>query len=243
MCKINTMRIVAESIPHNTQRYPTTGDWWFDDAGLQVRVSLMPDSRYELLVGIHEMIEAVLCQHAGIAEEKVSAFDKLYEDWREAINEHPPGTHTNQELRQQFECNCTPTNESEPGDDSHAPYYKQHQIATGIERILAAELGVDWNAYEEANLALYGDEEPTVSPPDTMSVPEYARAVRFTQGVVYRSVEYGYLPYERTPKGRIYIHLTHEVQAFIESRKSVTEENGHWYDHPDLRTRATALDA
>jgi hypothetical protein len=29
-----------------------------------------------------------------------------------------------------------------------APYYRQHQIATAVERLLAVELGVDWGAYD-----------------------------------------------------------------------------------------------
>ncbi len=37
--------------------------------------------------------------------------------------------------------------EGEPGDDPRAPYYRQHQVASGIERLLAAELGVDWVTY------------------------------------------------------------------------------------------------
>jgi hypothetical protein len=34
------------------------------------------------------------------------------------------------------------------GEDSKAPYYRQHQIATTVERLLAVELGVDWGAYD-----------------------------------------------------------------------------------------------
>ena len=41
-------------------------------------------------------------------------------------------------------------NEDEPGDDPRAPYVVQHCIATGVERILAALLGVSWKRYEEA---------------------------------------------------------------------------------------------
>jgi hypothetical protein len=38
--------------------------------------------------------------------------------------------------------------EGEPGDDRSAPYYKQHQIATRMERQMAYEMGIDWNEYE-----------------------------------------------------------------------------------------------
>jgi len=35
----------------------------------------------------------------------------------------------------------------EPGDDPRAPYYREHQFASGMERLMAAELGVDWQQY------------------------------------------------------------------------------------------------
>jgi len=158
------MVIESKSIPHDEQRMITTGDWWFDkletnrrvvQETLRIRVSKMPDERYEQLVAVHEIIEALLCKQHGIAEERVSEFDKLYEDAR-------PGTHyamrcleAHEALEVEFGCACEITGESEPGDDKHSPYYKEHQIATGVERILAAELGVSWQAYERANLDLY----------------------------------------------------------------------------------------
>jgi hypothetical protein len=39
--------------------------------------------------------------------------------------------------------------DTEPGDDPRAPYHKQHVFAENIERLLAAELGVDWSAYDK----------------------------------------------------------------------------------------------
>ena len=36
----------------------------------------------------------------------------------------------------------------EPGDAPDAPYRREHLFATNIERLLAAELGVDWAVYE-----------------------------------------------------------------------------------------------
>jgi hypothetical protein len=47
-----------------------------------------------------------------------------------------------------FEAARTPDNEDEPGDEPTAPYVKEHCIATGIERIMAAELDVSWKDYE-----------------------------------------------------------------------------------------------
>ena len=119
------MRIVIETIPHNCQRYNTVGDWQFDaDGNLTVRVSEMNDSRYEFLVGIHEAIEAVCARHAGIAEAEVDAFDIEYEN------------------------NRAEGDMSEPGDDPRCPVYRQHQIATAVEKLLAVELDVGWKEYD-----------------------------------------------------------------------------------------------
>jgi hypothetical protein len=73
------------------------------------------------LIAIHELIEAALCEVAGITEKQVDEFDMSAEI-------------------QDFA--------GEPGDLHDAPYYRQHQIASGIERLLAAEMGVDWLTYE-----------------------------------------------------------------------------------------------
>ena len=116
----------VQVIPHADQAYETPGDWEFDTAGcLQVRVSLMsPD--YVFLIAIHEAIEAWLCRHHGVSETEVTAFDKAFEAAREAGNT------------------------DEPGDDPSAPYRREHFFATSIERLIATELGVDWNTYCKA---------------------------------------------------------------------------------------------
>jgi hypothetical protein len=105
-------------------RYPTVGDWWFDDRGtLQIRVAKMSDWRYEALIAGHEQDEALLCYHAGITDKQVDAFDKAYEAARK------------------------PGDLSEPGDSPEAPYHDPHKNATVIEVQRAAMLGVDWAAY------------------------------------------------------------------------------------------------
>lgn len=43
----------------------------------------------------------------------------------------------------------------EPGDDPNAPYHREHVFATCIERLLAHELGVEWDDYERAMAKLY----------------------------------------------------------------------------------------
>ena len=81
--------------------------------------------RFEALIALHEAVEALLCEHAGISPAAVDKFDEAYEARRKKGDD------------------------SEPGDDPRAPYHKQHVFAEGIERLLATELGVDWPAYDK----------------------------------------------------------------------------------------------
>lgn len=112
------MKIIIEVVPHASQRYNTIGDWqWFGDT-LQVKVSDMGDWKKEFLVGIHEVIETMLCKEAGVTEKQVDDFDLS----------HP-------ELH-------------EPGDSIDAPYHEQHKIAIEIETRLMNELKVDEKYYE-----------------------------------------------------------------------------------------------
>ena len=112
------MNINIKVIEHKKHRYPTVGDWFYDkNGGLQIRVSKMSDPRYEQLVAFHELFEAMLCDAQGIDEQAVTDFDVAF------------------------------TGQGEPGDDPRAPYHVQHCKATAMERLLAAELGVDWNEY------------------------------------------------------------------------------------------------
>ena len=116
------MKIVIETIPHKDHRYDTVGDWYFDkDEILQIKVSNLYDWRKEALIAVHELVEALMCKSNGICQSEVDAFDKNFETYR--------------------------TDDSEPGDHYNSPYKKQHCIATGIERILAPEIGVDWWEY------------------------------------------------------------------------------------------------
>lgn len=122
------MRIQIETIPHDKQRYETVGDWFYDSNGvLHIKVSQMSDERYAALVAVHELIEVLLCKQHGVTQEQVDKFDM---NWQPAKDSLAP------EL-------------DEPGDDPRAPYKNEHCVAMGIERILAAGLGVDWVTYEK----------------------------------------------------------------------------------------------
>ena len=85
---------------------------------------------FNFLIARHEIDEAFLCSQRGIGTAMVDEFDIAYEANRKAGDD------------------------SEPGDDPHAPYKREHCFATGIERLLAAELCVDWKTYEETLNAL-----------------------------------------------------------------------------------------
>lgn len=124
--------INIKTIPHKEQRCDgNVGDYWLENSGqeLQVRVSMLGDWRYEVLVAIHEVIEFYLCHAKGIKENDIQAFDEEYYRQEDlgVISGYP-----------------------EAGADPRAPYHLQHMIADGIERIIAVLLGVNWKEYEEA---------------------------------------------------------------------------------------------
>ena len=53
--KLNYMKINIETISHGQQRYPTPGDYWYDEEGtLQVRISDLGNELYEKMIAIHE---------------------------------------------------------------------------------------------------------------------------------------------------------------------------------------------
>lgn len=119
-----------KTIPHDTQRYETVGDYYettngYGDKKWDFRVSDMGNDDYEFLVFIHELVEWRLTQKRGISEESITAFDK------------------------EFEAKRKQGNIDEPGHDLNAPYHKEHVFAELIERMVAHELGIDWEKYDE----------------------------------------------------------------------------------------------
>lgn len=124
------MNVTVKIIPHSQHRYPTCGDWVFlSDEFLIIYVSNMNNWKYEMLVALHEQQEAILCKARGISQKEVDEFDMKYEKDRGL------GLHSD---------------DSEPGGDKRAPYFKEHYFATICERMLAAELDIDWSKYENA---------------------------------------------------------------------------------------------
>ena len=123
---VAAMNIHIQVIPHNEQTYDTVGDYFYLPNGdLIICVSEMGDWRKEILVAFHELAESALCKHRDIPEPVIRKFDEAFERKRRKGNT------------------------DEPGDDPGAPYRKEHFFATSVERLLAAELKVDWKEYEE----------------------------------------------------------------------------------------------
>lgn len=122
------MRIVIETILHSDQRYKTAGDWIFDPVRdeLTIKVSDTGSWDYNALIGVHELVEAILCIERKIPQAEVDAFDMDFEERREEGDL------------------------SEPGDDPKAPYHLQHGFASGVERMLCAALRLNWKEYDEA---------------------------------------------------------------------------------------------
>jgi len=110
------------TIEQSAQRYKTIGDWFESRGETHIIASNLEDQNMEFLILIHELVEMTLCRAAGITQEEVDIFDKQHEDEQDV---------------------------SELGDLTNAPYARQHCIATAVERLLAAELGVSWAEYEE----------------------------------------------------------------------------------------------
>ncbi len=133
--------IKMRRVRHSEQRYKTVGDWQVEDniqfrgdkdcnGLITVKTSELGNEDYEFLICLHELVEGWLCRKRGITDEAVTRFDK------------------------KFEAKRKKGNNDEPGDDPKAPYRKEHFLATNIERIMAAELGVDWKRYEDTLYAL-----------------------------------------------------------------------------------------
>ena len=115
------MRIVIQSIPPESIRYLTCGDWYFtQDGELIVEV---PDFKYapdsQFLVALHELVEAYLCLRNGIREEDVSAWDIAHPD------------------------------AEEPAEVEGSPYGDEHETATIVEKIVCQALGINWHRHND----------------------------------------------------------------------------------------------
>src|SRR5215831_16706599 len=140
-------KATIDTIPHRDQRYDTIGDWYQEGARQIIRISSMGSREYEFLVAIHEMVEAELCRKMGISEQTVDAWDLAHED------------------------------EEEPGAMEKCPYREAHMRAEAIERVLASDLGVDWEHYSKTVQATVEKtplpKDPTAHGQTNLGVPSY----------------------------------------------------------------------
>jgi hypothetical protein len=123
-----SLDIKITTVPKHLIRAEQSGDWWFNNDFISAAVLegfYPPD--YELMIGIHEVIEAWLCRKLGITDEQVVKFDTMYEAERQA------GKHQDND---------------EPGDDPRSPYRLAHMAATHVERAVGSALDVSWKEHE-----------------------------------------------------------------------------------------------
>jgi hypothetical protein len=113
------------TIPVEKMRYPTCGDYWYDQYGtLQIRVADIGDEFYEKMIIIHELIEEAITKKNGITEQQIMDFD----------------------LR--FEADRKKGNLDEPGFDKNCIYRKEHTFATSVEIGMCAMANVDFVEYD-----------------------------------------------------------------------------------------------
>lgn len=112
-------------------RCDQVGDWHFTGEGEKMPLWVNVDNRLpyksQILVAIHEMVEAILCNEAGITDQQVVAFDLQFEKERAA------GLHAV---------------DAEDGNDPRAPYHDQHIEATAVEMMMCSLLGMSWREHE-----------------------------------------------------------------------------------------------
>lgn len=69
------MSIFIKTIPHNEQRYNTTGDYETKEGVTEIRVSDMGNEDQEFLIAMHELVESYLCKKTGITDAQIDEFD------------------------------------------------------------------------------------------------------------------------------------------------------------------------
>ena len=119
--------IIAEKVQDADMPYDTVADWRMVGFALTVKYVHLGDALFEYLLVHHEIDEAQICRMQGIEVSQVDEFDENFERKR-------------------------PENdmESEPGNESDAPYHFAHTTAEAMERTLALALGVVWGDYMKA---------------------------------------------------------------------------------------------
>lgn len=115
-----TLNIKIITKPHENQRYDTIGDYWTDENGKD---------------------HIVVSDMGDWRYEFIIAVHELVEFFICKYKEIPEENIIAHDLKSLSD---------DPGFDSNAPYREQHHFATGIEMLVAKELGIDWNEYCKA---------------------------------------------------------------------------------------------
>jgi len=110
--------LTIDFIRPEANRYVTHGDWYEKDGKLVITSTAYGNENGSFLISLHELVEAWLCKHDGVAEEDVSAWDLCHPD------------------------------AEEPAEVEGSPYRKQHDVATQVEKIVCAAMGIDWENHE-----------------------------------------------------------------------------------------------
>jgi hypothetical protein len=115
------MKIDVKFIPHNVVRNNQWDDYLYDEDGnLIFLIGETGNPLYNKVMLVHALVEQLLTEENGIAEESISKFDA----------EH--------------------LESEEPGNELDCPYKDEHLLAEGIERMIFAFLKHPWKQYEEA---------------------------------------------------------------------------------------------
>ena len=114
------------TIPHNEQRYPTIGDW------RNVSRLAVAKPKDVLVVSVSAMQNPDYEFLVGLHE--------LVEAW--LCKKHGITAAQVDEFDMEHL-------DEEPGDNPKAPYFLEHQFAAKVEKLMAEELGVNWEEYEK----------------------------------------------------------------------------------------------
>lgn len=98
-------------------RYPTLDDWRLVGDGIFIPYLETGVPESNLLIFVHALVEAFLCQRHGVSERTVTDFDRQY------------------------------TGNGEPGDEVNCPYKDEHHAAMLAEKYLARLLEYDWKMH------------------------------------------------------------------------------------------------
>lgn len=119
------MNYEIHTIQHGEQRYNTAGDWY--DV---IKMTVVP----------HKTVLTVSVSDLG--DERYEFLVALHELVEAFLCKQRGITVDSVD---NFDISCP---DNEPGNMPDAPYHREHQFATRVERMVAEELGVDWVTYE-----------------------------------------------------------------------------------------------